>query len=233
MGLFAAFTGPTEGTPRRSALDEAHDPSLADDAVTKLVTQLLAVGIDGAGPWASVTSLADDARRRAGGVEDAVERVVRQHLATGAAGGFVTGVGGFWTMAIAIPLNVVTVYAQATRMVAAVASLRGYDVADQRIRTAVLLTLVGSDSADILTRTGISVTSTTALDLAGRSLPRSALMLVQKAVGFRLLRGIGEPLFARAGKLVPVLGGFLGGGIDLAMMKRIADHARTEVPARS
>ena len=117
-------------------------------------------------------------------------------------------------------------------MTAAIAHLRGYDVADQRIRTAVLLTLVGSNSADILGKAGIAVGGGTAVQLASRSLPRAAIMVVQKAVGFRILRSAGARVFARAGRLIPVLGGAFGAGLDLAMMTRIADQAHQEFPPR-
>jgi hypothetical protein len=56
--------------------------------------------------------------------------------------------------------------------------------------------------------------------------------MVNKAIGFRLLRGFGEKAFARLGRGVPVAGGFVGGGIDVWMMKRIADHALGEFPPR-
>ena len=51
-----------------------------------------------------------------------------------------------------------------------------------------------------------------------------------RSVGFRILRSVGERLFARVGKLVPIAGGVFGAGIDLAMMKRIGDQARAEFP---
>lgn len=56
-------------------------------------------------------------------------------------------------------------------------------------------------------------------------------MIVNKAVGFRLLRGVSEKVLARLGRGIPVAGGVLGGGIDGFMMKKIADHAMKEFPA--
>ena len=76
----------------------------------------------------------------------------------------------------------------------------------------------------------MSVGTSAALNVAGKNLPKSALMVIQKAVGFRILRSVGERLFARVGKLVPIAGGVFGAGIDLAMMKRIGDQARAEFP---
>ena len=56
-------------------------------------------------------------------------------------------------------------------------------------------------------------------------------MVVEKAIGFRILRGVGERLFGRLGKAIPVAGGLIGAGIDWAMMRRIAEHARQEFPS--
>lgn len=231
MGLFDMFRRDDEIEITRSALDEAHAPSGNDDAITNLIKQLTGVGIEGVSKFAGAREVADKALAKAGGdIEAAVDAVVKQHLVGGAAGGFVTSLGGFLTMVVAIPANVFEFYVQATRLTAAIAHLRGYDIADERIRTAVLLSLVGSNSADILTRAGVSVGGSAALGVAGKSLPKSALMVVQKAVGFRILRSVGERVFARVGKLVPLFGGLFGAGVDLAMMKRIGDQARAEFP---
>lgn len=231
MGLFDMFRRDNDIEITRSALDEANDPTGNDDAITGLIKQLTGVGIEGVSKFSGAKKVADKALARANGdVESAVDAVIRQHLVGGAAGGFVTSLGGFLTMVAAIPANVFEFYVQATRMTAAIAHLRGYDIRDDRIRTAVLLTLVGSNSAEVLAKAGVSVGGSAALGVAGRSLPKSALMVIRKAVGFRILRSVGERVFARVGKLVPLVGGFFGAGVDLAMMKRIADQARAEFP---
>ena len=66
-----------------------------------------------------------------------------------------------------------------------------------------------------------------------KGLPPAALMMVNKAVGFRLLRGVSEKMLARFGRGVPFAGGLVGGGIDGFMMKKIADQAMKEFPPRS
>lgn len=234
MGLFDMFRGSKKNVEvTRSALDEANDPDGTSDSISTLIQQLTSVGIDGLGPFDSATKIASETLARADGdVEVAVRRVRAQHQRLAGAGGFVTNLGGFVTLLVAVPANVFQFYVLATRMTAAIAHLRGYDVADQRIRTAVLLTLVGSNSADILGKAGIAVGGGTAVQLASRSLPRAAIMVVQKAVGFRILRSAGARVFARAGRLIPVLGGAFGAGLDLAMMTRIADQAHQEFPPR-
>jgi hypothetical protein len=94
----------------------------------------------------------------------------------------------------------------------------------------VLLTLVGSDADEVLDRAGLTTGTGKVVSLASQGLPPAALLMVNKAIAFRLLRGVGEKAFARLGRAVPLVGGVVGGGIDGWMMKRIADHAMGEFP---
>ena len=125
--------------------------------VGRLVQVLLDAGIDGLGP----AEVGARARRRwrvatPARTEGAVKKIVRSHVVKGGVGGFVTSVGGFVTMPVALPANVVEFYVGATRMVAAIATLRGYDVDDPQVRTAVLLTLVGSEADEVLAKAGLT-----------------------------------------------------------------------------
>ena len=209
-------------------------PEVADrgdeGVVGRVVQVLLDAGIDGLGPLKSARELADQARRETRTPAGAEKKDIRSHVVKGGVGGFVTSLGGFVTMPVALPVNVVEFYVGATRMVATIATLRGYDLDDPQVRTAVLLTLVGSEADEVLARAGLTGGTGKVVGLVGQSLPPAALLMVNKAIGFRLLRGFGEKAFARLGRGVPVAGGFVGGGIDVWMMKRIADHALGEFP---
>ena len=97
-----------------------------DGAATRLLERLLDVGIDGKGPFDSAHTVADQALKNAGGDPDqAIRMIHRQHRRLGLAAGFATGFGGFFTMAIALPANVLEFYLLGTRMTAATARLRG------------------------------------------------------------------------------------------------------------
>lgn len=214
----------------KTALEAAKEGRGDDNAIGKVVTMLLAAGIDGAGPLPSARSVAGDARRATTSTEDAIDRVVKRHIRDGRIGGFATSIGGFVTMPVAIPANVLEFYVLAARMVGSVAVLRGYDVDDPMVRTAVLLTLVGSRAEDVLAKAGVTTASGRVTSLALRRLPPGALMMVNKAIGFRLLRGVGEKFLSKLGRGIPLAGGLIGAGIDGAMMKRIGEQARREFP---
>jgi hypothetical protein len=198
--------------------------------VGRLIQVLLDAGIDGLGPLKPARQLADLARRDTRTTEGAVKKIVRSHVVKGGVGGFVTGVGGFVTMPVALPANVVEFYVGATRMVAGIATLRGYDLDDPQVRSAVLLTLIGSEADEVLAKAGLTGGTGKVVGLVGQQLPPAALLMLNKAIGFRILRGVGEKAFARLGRAIPLAGGVVGGGIDVWMMKRIADHALGEFP---
>ncbi len=235
MGLKDLFTsGSSEARTARAALDAADDPQADPGPVDRLVAMLVDTGLDGRGPLSSARELAEEALLDVDGDrEQAVARLARASTVKGGIGGFVTGLGGFVTMPVSLPLNVAEFYIQAVRMVGGIATLRGYDVDEPRVRTAVLLTLVGSDSEEVLKKAGMATAGSRLTSYALKGMPPAALMVVNKAVGFRLMRGVSEKLLSRLGRGIPVAGGLVGGGIDAFMMKKIADHAMKEFPAIS
>lgn len=215
----------------RSALDAAKDPNAKDDgAIGRLIQMILDVGLDGRGPIDSASELAERARKATGSPEQAVDRIVQRATIGGGLGGVMTGLGGIVTMPIALPANVLEFYVQATRMVGAVAILRGYDLKQEHIRTAVLLTLVGSQADEVLKKAGAATASGRITSFALRGMPPAALMIINKAVGFRLMGNVGGALVARLGRSIPIAGGLVGGGIDVMMMRKIAAQARKEFP---
>ncbi|MDN5790651.1 MAG: EcsC family protein [Micrococcales bacterium] len=200
-------------------------------AATRFVERLLDVGIDGKGPFDSAAAVADAALEEAGGkAEQAIKLVQRNHRQVGALGGFVTGLGGFFAMPVALPANVLEFYVLATRMTAATAKLRGYDIDAPEIRSAVLLTLSGADSNDLLAKTGVQLAGGKLTALASDRLPAPALMVLNKAVAFQLLGRVGRGTFARLGRGVPLVGGLVGGGVDVYLLGKIAETASQEFP---
>lgn len=210
--------------------DASHDdPQGLAAHASKVVEQLLDVGLDGRGPFDSAQKVADSARSDHGDTERSVDSVVRSHLRLAAAGGFVTGLGGFVTLPVALPANILGFYAVATRMVGSVASLRGYDLRQTGVREAVMLTLVGADATDLLAKAGVR-TSGRLANLAAQRLPGPAIMVINKGIGFRLVSQVGKSALSRFGKGVPVVGGVVGAGVDLYLMRRIAENGRREFP---
>jgi hypothetical protein len=226
--------GSSEVVTTKAALDAADDPQPHPGAVDRLVQMLVDTGLEGRGPLSSAREEAHEALAKSDGdAEKAISRLAREALVKGGIGGFVTGVGGFVTMPVALPVNVAEFYVLAVRMVGGVATLRGYDITEPRVRTAVLLTLVGADSDEVLKKAGMTTASGRLTSYALSGLPPAVLMMVNKAVGFRLIRGVSEKTLHGLGRGVPLVGGLVGGGLDVYLMKTIADHAMKQFPAVS
>lgn len=237
MGLFDLFKDDDKKAPAdtRSALerskDSPTDAGLVGNTSMKLVDNLLDIGIDGKGPFDPALTVARKAMaKHPGDPEEAVDDLVSSHLRLAAAEGFVTSLGGFFTLPVSLPANVVAFYALATRMTAAIAHVRGYDITNEQIRTAVLLTLVGADADDLLAKAGIVAPAGRLTNLAAQRLPGPALMMVNKAVGFRLLSTATTKTLSRLGRAVPLVGGVVGGALDGWLIRRVAENARREFP---
>ncbi len=219
---------------RRSASGSEVDLSSGafGDSSLALANRLMSVGIDGKGRFDSALEVADRAVRAThGDREAAIERLIAEHRRLAAAGGFVTGLGGFVTMTVSLPANIAGFYTLATRMTAAIAHLRGYDVRDPDLRSAVLLALVGGEADALLKKAGVVSTGRLA-SVASRGLPPAARMVIDKAVGFRLVAQVGEKLLPRLGQAVPFAGGVVGAGLDVYLLHKIAATAREQFPAR-
>ena len=218
---------PKKQPPSQPDADDA-DQGTLEKAATALVTRLVDLGIDGLGPLSSAQELADSARAENEDVEHAIGDVVSGARKQAAAGGFVTGLGGFFTLPVALPANLLGFYVIATRSVAAIAALRGFDLSDERVRASVLLVLTGQDASGLLSRVGIGGTGGLLTRLLSSRVPKNTLMLVQKGVGFRLVTQAGKGVLARFGRFIPLAGGIIGAGSDLWSVGSILKAARKE-----
>lgn len=215
----------------RSALKEARQPEKDSGAVDKLVRRLLTFGIEGIGKLDSAKEIADAAAEDKGSAQKAVDQIIKHHVRLARGGGFLTGVGGIATLALALPANVLTFYTVATRMVAAIAEVRGYDTDDEHVRSAVLVTLTGDRSEKLVTNFGLGPIGSRLSSAAASKLPSTTLMLVNKAIGVHLLRSVGKRGLTKIFRGVPLLGGFVGQALDARHMKRIAEAADRQFPA--
>lgn len=209
------------------------DASALAGPAGKLVDKILSVGVDGFGTFDSAQKVADAARARRSDPERVVDDIVGAHTRLVAASGFVTGLGGFVTLPVALPANVAGFYILAARMAAAIATVRGYDVNDPAVRSAVLLSLVGADTQDLLKKAGYSAPSSKLVDIATSKMPAGVVMAVNKGVGFRLLTQASRGVLGKLGRGVPLVGGAVGAGMDAYVLRTIASHVRSEFPIKA
>jgi hypothetical protein len=160
-----------------------------------------------------------------GSTERAIDDLILRHVGYAGAAGFVTNLGGFTTMPVAVPANLASVLFIQLRLIAAIAILRGYRVSDQRVRTLTFLCLVGSAAADLLEELSTGLGTKLSTHLITRISARS-LMKINEAVGFKLVARAGQAGIVNLARIVPFVGGLVGGGFDALVTRGIGTAAK-------
>lgn len=141
--------------------------------------------------------------------------------------GFLLGIPGGPALIATIPADLAsTIYVQ-LRMIATIAVIGGYDVNEDIVRSMVYCCIGGLSANKAFKEVGIVIGEKAAL--AGlKKIPGKVLGAINKKVGFRLVTKFGQKGVINLGKLVPVAGGILGGGFNLAETAAIAKIARQQ-----
>jgi len=198
---------------------------------TRGARQFLDLAIDGFSGFLGAREVARRHLIRRRDVNLANRDSIDQHVRLAGAQGFLTNIGGFVTMPIAIPANVAGLALLQIRMVAVTLHMRGYDITDPRVRTAALVTLLGEDDVRKAVTAGtlpgqphdIAVSSTGAsLELLTRVASDVTSALVMR-VG-------GKHATLTVTKGVPLVGGAVSAGVDAFSTYVIGQYANREFP---
>lgn len=147
-----------------------------------------------------------------------------QNAKTGTTG-FISGLGGVITMPVAIPASIASLLYVQIRMVAAIAYLGGYDVRDDRVRSLVYVCLTGSAAKDIIKEAGINLGTRLTVSMI-KKIPGTVLTKINQKVGFRLVTKFGSKGAVNLGKMVPLVGGIIGGTFDSVSTNIVGNVAR-------
>lgn len=160
-----------------------------------------------------------------GNVNTAINHLVNWQITSSATAGFVTSFGGLPTMAVTLPANIAGVMGIQLRMIGAIAELGGYHENTEEKKTGMYLCLLGSQAGNVLSKTAgqFAVKFTTA---SLKKLPGEVLKKINKAVGFRLFTKFGKTGVVNLHKMIPVLGGVVGGSVDALSTYSIAKAAK-------
>lgn len=177
------------------------------------------VGID------SAVSLGESYRREGNSPLIAADRLIRWQVMKAGTTGFVMGLGGVLTLPVTIPVNVASVLIIQLRMIAAVAHLGGHDVRSDEVRTMAFACMCGSSAADVLKGVGVQLGQKLSQQ-AIKNLSSEVIKKINQAVGFRLVTKFGQKGVVNLGKMIPVVGGIVGGGFDASSTMAIGTVAR-------
>ncbi|MFP3667767.1 EcsC family protein [Priestia sp. SIMBA_032] len=176
----------------------------------------------------STQELAESYLSKHNTIDDAIDALIAWQNTKAGTSGFLTGLGGAFTLPIAIPANLASVLYVQLRMVAAIAYMRGYDIKDDQVKTLAFIALTGQAAGDILKEFGIK-TSTSFLKVAIRKVPGEVIKKINQRVGFRLMTKFGSKGIINLGKLVPVAGGVIGATVDVIGTNTIGKVAKDKL----
>lgn len=154
----------------------------------------------------------------------AAKKFISNQVLICATDGFITSLGGIITIPVTLPVNLTTVWYVQLRMIATIATLAGYDPSDDEVQTLAYICLAGSSASKLCREAGVQFGNKLAISTL-KKLPGTLLTKINQKVGFRFLTKFGSKGVVNLVKLVPLVGGAVGGGLDFAGTKLIAARA--------
>lgn len=171
-----------------------------------------------------IDKLAKDYLNKFTDTQSAVKSMLNSQIAKCATSGFVTGFGGLITLPISVPANIGSVLYVQMRMIACTAYMSGYDLSSDQVQTFVYACLAGVSVNTIFKKFGVQFSGKIARK-GIEKIPGKVLIKINQYVGFRLLTKFGEKGLINLGKLIPVAGAVVNGGMDFVETRIIAKRA--------
>lgn len=198
-----------------------------------VLRQVLEIAIDGYGRMPSAKAVAARHLQRLGGsVDEAITSIIDHHIRLASAQGFVTNIGGVAALPVAIPANITGVAIVQVRMVAAIAHLRGYDLSDNRVRTALVMCLMGGEQVAKHIADGTLPTSPMAVATAPIFDPDLDRQVADDVVADLAARIGGKNLALAIVKRLPLAGGGVSAVMDGFATYQIGRYATGELIRR-
>ncbi len=168
--------------------------------------------------------LAAEVAATPGTLDEHADRLVRRHIALSGAAGFVSGLGGWLTLPLALPANLAGVAVVQLHMAASVAALAGRDPHAPAVREAVLGCLVGVLPDDDSRSADDEAVDRVGLKLAERGL-RFVVQTTLSAATWGAKKVAGR-VQNRVLRGVPLVGGVIGAVSDGYVTMMVARAAR-------
>ncbi len=202
---------------------------IAPQVTAGIVHQALDRAVRGVGPLDGAAEAAEkECAAQDGDREAAVKELIEDHVRLAGAQGFMTNIGGLVTMTVTVPANITGLALVQCRMVAAIVHVRGYDLADQRVRNSILACLLGEDRLLAMIKRKRLPGTPMALATAPVHDPHLDSVMANE-VAAELITGIaGKKVVTTVGRRVPVVGGLVGAGTDGYSTWRIGRYVDRE-----
>ncbi len=156
-----------------------------------------------------------------GGGEADIDRWIRLASRQAGAAGFMTNLGGVLALPVAIPANLAGTAAVQLRLIAKIAAARGYDTQSEEVKTFVFACLLGNAATDVLKGAGVRIGTRVGLRVGP-----AVLQKLNRSVLARLVARFGTQGVVSLTKVVPIMGGLIGGGLDAASTRVVGTMAK-------
>jgi len=197
-----------------------------ENTMVKALDSIYSNVIDGLPGAETAEELAREYLRESGTLSEKADSLIRWQIAKCSTSGFLTGIGGFLTLPVAIPANLASVIYVQLRMIAAIAYMGGYNPRDDKVKTLAYVCLCGNQAGEII-KESLAVPLAKAMATAAiKQIPAQVLKNINKRVGVRLITKFGEKGIINLGKAIPLVGGIIGGTIDGVTTNTIGETAK-------
>lgn len=197
---------------------------ITEDQIMKVLDACYSKVIEGLPGSKNCYELADEYLTKYESSEEALKKFINTQVLKCTTSGFITSLGGFITLPVAIPANLASVWYIQLKMISTIAVIGGYDPKDDEVQTLAYVCLVGGSVSKIFKQAGIDFGNKLALNSI-KKIPGTVLTKINQKIGFRFVTKFGTRGIVNLGKLVPIAGGFIGGSIDLVTTNKIAKKA--------
>ena len=213
-----------------SSTVEEHVPEEQKTKALQIVETITNFAINGNSTMhiSSATQLANEYMRdsKYASIDKAVDALIKWETSKNAMLGFVTNVGGIVTIPITLPADMLASWIYQARMAAAIAYMYGHDVNEDRVKTFVVATLCGNSVNEILKSVGVKVANSYGKKMVAR-IPAEVLKAINRRLGFNLISKAGQKSITSLTKMIPILGGLIGAGMDAAYCRSVGKRAKS------
>jgi hypothetical protein len=197
------------------------------------VRQAFDRAVDGTGPLRGAAAAADlRLMENDGDLGRAIGSLVDGHVKLAGIQGFVTNLGGVLAATVAVPANISGLALLQCHMVAGIAHLRGYDLADPRVRNAVLACMLGEETVRGMVKKGRLPAPPMALATAPAYDDRLDDRLASEVAAELISRAAGKRTVAALARRMPLVGGGVGAVTDGLATYNVGRYAAKELKSR-
>lgn len=199
--------------------------NISADVLSNILDKIYNATLQGMPETKTCYDLADEYLTKYSSAEDAIDNFVKWQVRKCTTSGFVTSLGGILTLPVAVPANLTTVWYIQLRMIATIAIISGFNPSDDEVQTLAYLCLTGASLAKVCKEAGIKVGQKFTVE-AIKKIPVEIIYKINRLAMQRLVTKFGTTGVINLGKMVPLVGGVIGGSFDFVGTKTVAHKAK-------